>query len=586
MQKRLITTPLEETWKVDQPFLLLGKWCLSKLKFSSSYDYPVNPYHWDDRDMLEDDYSYLEGLYESLLEDCSEYLNKIHQEDHGVRYWRIIIGPWLRDFTEIVFDRWKSIESISNSEADFETEILKFDENRFVPNDITDFGSLINSDEWNHLIYGKVIREFDNITVLEREVGPVDTVIKKTHKSLSVRIKLSILHYAEKIFSLFSRQTDHFFIASYIPIWSEIKLQLLLKQAPVIYAMSAPKVNCATSSQMRNNRIGSAEVHASANKFEQWLRSFLLTQMPKSYLENYADHIAISRKSSWPSKPKSIMTGTAFYGNDHFKIWAADKVEKGSVFIVGQHGGNFGMGKLNSSEAHQVKVSDIYFSWGWTDQRKNIVPIGQLKMTKEVNDDLTKKTKAMLVTVEMPRYSYFLWSAPFAGQWLNYLEQQYSFINALPEHIQDELIVRMKLRKNGWGPYADWKNDFPNIAFDTGTQSDYFRKTSQSRIVISTYNAATYLESMAMNIPTIIFWNPKFWELRDDAYAAMQKLNEVNIFHVTPESAAEHMINIWDDVGAWWYSDDVQNARINFCKTYSNRSTDLILEMANTLNAL
>ena len=31
----------------------------------------------------------------------------------------------------------------------------------------------------------------------------------------------------------------------------------------------------------------------------------------------------------------------------------------------------------------------------------------------------------------------------------------------------------------------------------------------ESKIYVSTYNATTYLEAFAINIPTIIFWNPK-----------------------------------------------------------------------------
>jgi putative transferase (TIGR04331 family) len=94
----------------------------------------------------------------------------------------------------------------------------------------------------------------------------------------------------------------------------------------------------------------------------------------------------------------------------------------------------------------------------------------------------------------------------------------------------------------------------------------------KSRLYISTYNATTYLESLAWNIPTIIFWNPSHWELNEDAEFYIGLLKSVGIFHDTPESAAEQMIKVWDDISTWWGSEEVQNARQEFCKYYSSSS--------------
>ena len=55
----------------------------------------------------------------------------------------------------------------------------------------------------------------------------------------------------------------------------------------------------------------------------------------------------------------------------------------------------------------------------------------------------------------------------------------------------------------------------PEIRVDPGHQ-DIRNLIKKSRLYISTYNATTYLESMAWNIPTIIFWNEEHWELKED----------------------------------------------------------------------
>jgi len=43
----------------------------------------------------------------------------------------------------------------------------------------------------------------------------------------------------------------------------------------------------------------------------------------------------------------------------------------------------------------------------------------------------------------------------------------------------------------------------------------------------------------------------------------------VKIFHETPESAAKHMTELWDDISAWLQSKSVQHNRNQFCDQYS-----------------
>ena len=101
---------------------------------------------------------------------------------------------------------------------------------------------------------------------------------------------------------------------------------------------------------------------------------------------------------------------------------------------------------------------------------------------------------------------------------------------------------------------------------------DLFQST---RLFISTYNATTFLESLFYNIPTIIFWDPSLWELRPSAEPYMNALARVGIFHSNPESAARMMIEIWHDVESWWFSRQIQEARLFFMANYSRDNPDI-----------
>ena len=99
MKRLLITTALEETWPKlqESPVLFLGEWCrlYSRKERWSSMKAKVLPYHWDDRLKLYKDYTYLRDFYEKLLPIISYKFNEIHGVDHSIRYWRILVGPWL-----------------------------------------------------------------------------------------------------------------------------------------------------------------------------------------------------------------------------------------------------------------------------------------------------------------------------------------------------------------------------------------------------------------------------------------------------------------------------------------------------------
>jgi putative transferase (TIGR04331 family) len=66
-----------------------------------------------------------------------------------------------------------------------------------------------------------------------------------------------------------------------------------------------------------------------------------------------------------------------------------------------------------------------------------------------------------------------------------------------------------------------------------------------------------------------MFWNPCYFELRESAQPHFDRLADAHIFHDTPESAAQHVHQIWDDVAGWWRQADVQEARRAFCERYA-----------------
>ena len=168
-----------------------------------------------------------------------------------------------------------------------------------------------------------------------------------------------------------------------------------------------------------------------------------------------------------------------------------------------------------------------------------------------------------------------MFSATMSSQWLDYFSDQCAFVETLPARIRNALTVRLHAPDRGWDQAARWRDRFPNLQLDDGhsIMADLIRQT---RLYIATYNATTYLESFSLEVPTVIFWNPHHWELRDSAIPYFDDLKRVAVFHDTPDSAAHHVSAIWDDVDTWWTSPSVQDAVGQFMGRYCHQRDDIL----------
>jgi len=107
--------------------------------------------------------------------------------------------------------------------------------------------------------------------------------------------------------------------------------------------------------------------------------------------------------------------------------------------------------------------------------------------------------------------------------------------------------------------------------------NSYLRNT---KLYISTYNATTFLEAFKSNIPTVIFWDPNFWEVNEEAQCYFKFLAEAKIFFDNPGKAADHVNNIWSDVPFWWNSKEVRFAISKFIDQYAYTGSNPLKEFS------
>ena len=575
----LVTTADERTWDRNAETLFLGTWCTrySRRHVWARMLYDVVEYHWDDRARLHEDYCLLNAVYERHLIWLSGVLNDLHGCHRSLRYWRIVVGPWLRYFIGVLYDRYRSITSVMEKGDVTETWVLQSDRWTWTPSDFLQFERRLNCDSWNHLIYGEILRAGAGIPWKEIPV-PNDPPpnqrrspggVTRWSRQLAARFSTAVA----------SRRNRVALITSYLAPLDLIRLQISLGELPCFHA---PSVDCPRPRPEPGLRDFTSDLEV-CDGFDEILKQTIGAQIPTSYVEGYARLRGQSLRA-FPKRARVIYTANAQAGNDAFKLWAAERVEAGAELIIGQHGGQYGMGLWGQDEDHEIAIADRFFSWGWTqpdEPKVKAMPVVRLSTGLK---RMTPNPSGQILWVQgaLPRYSYCMYSVPVASQFETYLKDQLDFASALPQPIREHLRIRLYQYDYGWDIEDRFRDAGlgPNIARSDQSLSAALRRC---RLCVSTYNATAYLETLSANYPTLLFWNPLYWEVRPAARSWFEELHEVGILHDTPESAAAKLTEVFDVPEEWWRDQAVQAAREAFCERFALTSAQWVKEWRREL---
>jgi putative transferase (TIGR04331 family) len=170
-----------------------------------------------------------------------------------------------------------------------------------------------------------------------------------------------------------------------------------------------------------------------------------------------------------------------------------------------------------------------------------------------------------------------------AGQFARYLGDQVRFIRAVEKMVP----VRVRLDPAEFG----WQVD--QFLSDAGfgdvierTTTPLMRRLSGCRLAVSTYNATVFLETLACNFPTLVFFDPTLFEIRPDAAPMMDALRQAGVLHDSPESAASFVVSRGGMLQNWWQSRHIQSVRRAFCARYAHAAGDWADEWARKLREL
>jgi putative transferase (TIGR04331 family) len=315
---------------------------------------------------------------------------------------------------------------------------------------------------------------------------------------------------------------------------------------------------------------------ACADGFEGIVVRTLPHNFPRLYLEGHAAARA-SVLAGLGEPPRVVTSAVGWNFNEPFKYFAAEAREKGSRLVSVQHGGGYGMFRFSGPELHESRIGDSYLVWGWArsgGRTHRDLPRPAVSSPRSVNGGTGRGDDVLFVATAHPRYLYRFHSMPVGSQWLDYFDWEVRFLGGLSNRLRSAILFRPYGHDYGHAVRERMVERFADLRWDDGRP--FQKRLRQSRLVVIDHCGTGYLEALAANVPTLLFWDPERWEMRAEAEPYFHDLRRVGILSDSPEAAAAKMSEVYDDPWSWWGGVALQGVREAFVSRYALAREDWV----------
>jgi len=519
-------------------------------------------------------------IQKSIFSDLSAWLNDYNLTNHSNRFWQQVIQHWCNE----------TVGEITRSYEEFVHVIENEEIKKIVIKDPPDeLNTTYSSAEFYEYMLGTNFRsallhtlvsyfsKHEKFGITEKVKFGLDKQRPKkcienqnmysenTKKSNFLFVILSTITKLS-IKSIF-KDPKVFLYETYLNRPFDIRFRMSFRNFPLdVKFNSQKKKTFEIDWQSRAEYLGKKHEDGTV---EDFIRTVILGLVPQIFTESFLDEVEAIKKLGFPSNPRIICTGSAFFSNDQFKIWSAMKVENGAKLVILQHGNNFGT--MRYPNHPEIFYCDRYVSWGWSGS-PNVVSGFYLKQSKQ--RALYDLTGDILLVEQFRPYNY--WSSGFNNNSEEYIQDQYKFLNSLsPERFQELKVRRDKnylLHLEKFDYWAGWEqNNSRKIEFCSPT-TKFEIEASKSRLVVFAYYSTGLIDCMFMNRPAVCFTQGSLNNFCESEKYIFEKLFQAKILHFSSSAAAEHINQSNDEILLWWNSKKVREVRFEFLERHARDS--------------
>ena len=295
------------------------------------------------------------------------------------------------------------------------------------------------------------------------------------------------------------------------------------------------------------------------SNFSSLLRALLPLLLPFGYAEGLSRY----RKqlmAQFPSPPKVLHSSIGLQVDHWYQVAASVWGERGTIVSTHQHGGHSGLDERHVLEDLEVRASDCYYTWGWASDNQWETPL-HIPLPRASRKSLSR---ILLMSLESTEFVYRLQPFVIPSHTRACFLETHNFFEALNKseklvarcRAQDRDLLRLNEFNVAWEPLSG-----------SGTKS-----ASSSKLVLHNYFGTSWLETLAMNVPTVCFVPAGIHRFRAAAQPFIDALVRVGVVHYSGREAAKFVNSLRGDPSSWWGSSEVQEAREAFVARYANFS--------------
>ena len=525
---------------------------------------------------------YLE-IREKLLREIVFILNNYFKSKFDIKFWRILIGPFISFASETFYNRYNSLlltkKIIKNKKIKFQNI---GDINYFDIKNTNEFISLIDDPLWNENVFYiiskdlKIFCEFNKKKIFKKQ-RKYEFSIKKI---LNRFLFLPIFFGSKLIINTSLRKID------------EIKLQIKLHQFP---ALNIPDyigdmdLPFKYDANLRQNLI-SKNIDKQETKIYSCIKKLVLKSLPIIYLENFqylSDKII---KNNFTNKLSLIVTSQNFDENEFFKFTAAFSKQKKSKIVYLQHGNTDGVTRYDNYINHMI-TPDKYLTWGWdkSDLKKNILN-QSLNIKKFYNTKVSsysRFTKKIYYENKLILYGFspltrrHFWDVDYINN--RYINFEINFLKGIKKEIRENLIY--KIHNSNLNSLNDVEKRFFKINSNIKIILKYKNVADcKNKLSIFSYDSTGFYEHLALNKPCIIFMPNMNDELNTFGFNMYFPLFKNNIIFHDEQKMSKFINNNWVNIIDWWYSPKIQTAINTFTVKLSKYDNNYFKKILKYLN--
>lgn len=493
----------------------------------------------------------IRSLALELLPKYVEKLNRQHNRNYSQEYWRILLLPWLINMLMVARKRYLEIQALKDRHED-EAIVVR------VWNSFPDWDFIDDDELWDR---GLRYPDFDFwlSSIMCAAIAPVSWRLEHVEKTTPPRHRTAAMPDANE--SIPRRVRRKVLGRSQMKGIAGIGFV-----SETLFSVFMTLANACRSStvDIPAGQFAGQQQHNFEEEFLAVLDRMLSATFPRTYGIDYRRMEAFARAKSYRNGCLFILPGGPLHHDVYGKFEAAHAYEAGEKIVGVQHGAGPGASKNFVLFSEIEYQHHAFISWGWrahypyTDRAAPLPAplLSKLPKRGRPNNDM------ILVGTEIPVSANRISSEPEGPGLLAYREFKAAFIQDLDEQPRGALSYR---------PYRNATatfDDLPYLHRRCGTLSelegDLLPRLLSARLNIIDYPGTPMTFAMVSNAPLLLMWDDQSWPWNEDAIAQRDELEQVGIYHRTPQSAAQFVNKNWDDIDTWWSSACVQQARKNW----------------------